>query len=509
MLPEVTPAVLRALAQAHWLAAHLAQPLRPAHLLCALCAEPEGRVAQMLAELGIAREQLLGELLQRDVVPVFPPAPLVEETEAPQLVQGFFRELRAARRLALESSGEATVASEYVLLALVQADDHCRGCLEKLGLPLERLQARVQPQMPALRMDEPLALETATETHSLARIIDANFNRAREACRVVEEYCRFVLNDAGLHRGWRELRHELSVLICDTGLPLLSARDTPADVGTAAGLDQTTRRYSFRELVRINCSRLHEALRTLEEYLRLHHPERAARLASLRYRGYTLEKATLALQTSLEALAQSQLCVIVTGSLCARPLEWTVKEALAGGADMIQLREKNLPDRELLRRAELIRRWTCEARALFIVNDRPDVALLVQADGVHLGQDDLPLSQVRRLVGAHRLIGLSTHTLSQLRQAVENGANYVGVGPVFATTTKEISELAGLEYVRLAAAETVLPAFAIGGITPANLAQVVQAGLRRAAVSSAVCRSEHPRAVVQELRRILQDSSRS
>ncbi|MCS7160446.1 MAG: thiamine phosphate synthase, partial [Gemmatales bacterium] len=142
-------------------------------------------------------------------------------------------------------------------------------------------------------------------------------------------------------------------------------------------------------------------------------------------------------------------------------------------------------------------------------NDRPDVALLVQADGVHVGQDDLPLTQVRRLVGEHRLIGLSTHTLSQLRQAVENGANYVGVGPVFATTTKEISELAGLEYVRLAAAETVLPAFAIGGITPANLAQVVQAGLRRAAVSSAVCRSEHPRAVVQELRRILQDSSRS
>ncbi|MCS7166484.1 MAG: thiamine phosphate synthase [Gemmatales bacterium] len=508
MLPEVTPAVLRALAQAHWLAEHLAEPPRPAHLLCALCLEPEGRVATILAEFGISRDELCLQLLEQKVLPVFPPTPLVEDTDLPRLIQGFFRVLRAAKRLAREHTGESTVASEYVLVALAQADEHCRGCLERLGLPLERLQTRVQPEATTLSLDEPLQMTPSPESYSLARIVDANFNRAREACRVVEDYCRFVLNDPGLHRDWRLLRHELSELVSQSNLPLTVARDTPGDVGTAAG-EEVARRYSFAHLVRVNCSRLQEALRTIEEALRLHDADLAARLAPLRYRCYTLEKATLILQASQEALAHCRLCVIITGALCAQPLETTVKEVLAGGADMIQLREKNLPDRELLRRAEQLRRWTSEARALFTVNDRPDVAVLVQADGVHLGQTDLPISQVRRLVGAQKLIGLSTHNLEQLRHAVESGANYVGVGPVFPTTTKSISELAGLEYVRQAAKETTLPAFAIGGITSANVAQVVEAGLRRIAVSSVVCRSENPRAVVRELRRFLEGASGS
>lgn len=502
MLPELTPAVLRALAQAHWLAEQLQCPPGPAHLLCALCAEPEGRVASLLGGFGVSPEQVCLQLLECAVAPVFPPPPVVEDTDAARLAQGFYRVLRAAKRLAVECTGEPTVASEHLLLALLQHDERCRRSLEKLGLPLERLEARVQPETTPLCLDEPLTAPPSTEAYSLARILDANFNRAREACRVVEDYCRFVLNDAGLYREWRALRHQLTEIISQSNLPLLEARDTPSDVGTSAGQEKSSR-YSFRQLVRINCSRLHEALRTLEEYLSLHQSELAAQLAPLRYRSYTLEKATLNVEPSRDALAKARLCVIVTGALCVRPLEWTVKEALAGGADMIQLREKQLPDCEFLQRAELLRRWTEEARAFFIVNDRPDVALLVQADGVHVGQEDLPVPKVRRLVGANLLIGVSTHHLEQLRQAVAAGANYVGVGPVFATATKQATELAGLEYVRQVAAETALPAFAIGGITPANVAQVVEAGLRRVAVSSAVCCSESPRAVVQELRRFL------
>lgn len=502
MLPELTPAVLRALALAHWLAEQSQRPASASHLLCALCAEPEGRVASLLADFGVSREQLCSELLGYNEVPVFPPPPMVEEADTPRLAQGFFRVLRAAKRLALECTGEATVASEHVLLAIVQSDEHCRRCLENLGLCLERLEARVQPETTALQLDEPLEIRRPEETFSLARIVDANFNRAREACRVVEDYCRFVLNDPGLHRQWRQLRHQLTEIIVQSGLPLVESRDTPGDVGTPAGQEKS-RRHSFHELVRVNCSRLHEALRTLEEYLRLHHAELAAQLAPLRYHSYTLEKATWSLATSRELLDQVRLCVIVTGALCVLPLERTVKEALAGGADMIQLREKNLPDGEFLQRAELLRRWTSEARALLIINDRPDVALLAQADGVHVGQEDLPLTKVRSLIGARLIVGVSTHHVEQLRQAIVHGANYVGVGPVFPTNTKESTHLAGLEYVRQAAAETTLPAFAIGGITPANVARVIEAGLPRVAVSSAVCRSENPRAVVQELRRFL------
>lgn len=502
MIPDLTPAVWRALAQAHWLAEQLASPPASHHLLCALCAEPEGRVANLLADFGIARDQLCAELLEQVNPPAFPPPPLIEESQVARLAEGFHRVLRVARRLAMECSGEATVATEHLLVALAQTDERCRRSLEKLGLPLERLEARVQPETTALHIDEPLTLETPTETQALARILDANSNRAREALRVVEDYCRFLLNDPYLQQEWRQLRHRLSEIIAQSGLALLSARDTAGDVGTAAG-SETTPRHSFRHLVRANCCRLQEALRTLEEYLRVHQSELAALLAPLRYRTYTLEKATLGLDASQEALASVRLCVIVTGALCVRPLEWTVKEALAGGADMIQLREKSLPDREWLHRAECLRRWTREAHALFIVNDRPDIAALVQADGVHVGQDDLPLPRVRQLVGPNLLIGVSTHSLEQLRQAIESGANYVGVGPVFATATKAAGELVGLEYVRQAAAETALPAFAIGGITPANVEQVVQAGLRRVAVSSAVCRAENPRAVVQAIRRAL------
>jgi len=140
------------------------------------------------------------------------------------------------------------------------------------------------------------------------------------------------------------------------------------------------------------------------------------------------------------------------------------------------------------------------AGALFIVNDRPDIARLAQADGVHLGQDELPVREARRIVGPGALIGVSTHNLAQCRQAVLDGADYLGVGPTFASDTKEFAELAGLEYVRQVAAETTLPAFAIGGINTDNVGQVVRAGLRRAAVGRAIGQAEHPRGVAAAIR---------
>src|SRR5205823_13726171 len=128
-------------------------------------------------------------------------------------------------------------------------------------------------------------------------------------------------------------------------------------------------------------------------------------------------------------------------------LDWTIREAGAGGAHMIQLREKSLSDRALLGRARQVRHWTHEAGLLFIMNDRPDLARLVEADGVHLGQDELPIKEARRIVGPDLLIGISTHDIDQVRRAVLDGASYLGVGPVFPSTTKEFSDLPGLEFV--------------------------------------------------------------
>ena len=161
--------------------------------------------------------------------------------------------------------------------------------------------------------------------------------------------------------------------------------------------------------------------------------------------------------------------------------------ALAGGAPCIQLRAKGLPAGMLLREARAIRAATRAARALFIVNDRLDVALAAAADGVHLGQDDLPASRARRLLPAGKLLGISTHSLAQARCAVADGADYIGVGPAFATTTKETGYsplgLAGLSAI---AAAVPVPVVAIGGITLADAPRVIRVGAMAVGLISAL-----------------------
>jgi thiamine-phosphate pyrophosphorylase len=142
-------------------------------------------------------------------------------------------------------------------------------------------------------------------------------------------------------------------------------------------------------------------------------------------------------------------------------------------------------------------------RTLVIINDRPDIAALADADGVHLGQDDLRVKDAREIVGPRRLIGVSTHSIDQARTAVLNGANYLGVGPTFPSQTKSFDEFPGLEFVREVAAEIRLPAFAIGGVTLQNVGEVIAAGLPRAAVASAVTAAAKPQAAATALRAVL------
>ena len=134
------------------------------------------------------------------------------------------------------------------------------------------------------------------------------------------------------------------------------------------------------------------------------------------------------------------------------------------------------------------------------MNDRPDSASLAKADGVHVGQEEMSVQRAHRIVGPDALIGVSTHNLAQLRQAILDGASYVGVGPTFASSTKDFAELAGLDFVRQAAAETSLPAFVIGGVTVKNIGQAMAAGARRVAVSGRCARrTVEPRPVAAAL----------
>jgi thiamine-phosphate pyrophosphorylase len=186
-----------------------------------------------------------------------------------------------------------------------------------------------------------------------------------------------------------------------------------------------------------------------------------------------------------------------------RELPDLLRAAIAGGVDVVQLRDKHLPEGELTAVAHAAKAL-CEALgALLIVNDHPLAALRAGADGVHVGQDDMPLEEVRELVGEDLLIGLSTHAPAEIDAATASGADYLGVGPVHATPTKPGRPAVGLELVRYAAAHAQRPFFAIGGIDATNIATVIEAGARRVAVVRAIADAEDPERAARTLARAL------
>jgi thiamine-phosphate pyrophosphorylase len=495
MLPEVTPAVERALQRAQQHArARAAAEVLPRHLLDALLAEEEGRAAALAIAAGLDADAFRASLIVPEDAAAGPPSdwPL-----HPRISSALF----AARELSRELSGDSTVSSDTLLVALFRADDTLSVELASFGLCVAVLEKNILAQrQPPPKLEETLRLPDLTERVDAARILDACANRAREGLRVLEDYCRFVLDDAFLCRSLKEWRHDLSAALAE--LPqslLLEARETQYDVGIHVSTPSEQERDSLREVAQANGKRLQEALRSLEEYGKVYDPRLGQKLEQLRYRAYVLERALLLGAAARRRLQEARLYVLLTGSRCVATLDWIIAEVAAAGAGIVQLREKTKSDRELLECARPVRRWTQKAGVLFIVNDRPDIARLVEADGVHLGQDDLPVKEARRILGPDALIGVSTHNLEQLRQAILDGASYVGVGPVFSSGTKDFAELAGLEFVRQAMAETTLPAFAIGGINLETIDAVAAAGARRIAVSGAIAAAEDPRSVAATL----------
>ena len=185
-----------------------------------------------------------------------------------------------------------------------------------------------------------------------------------------------------------------------------------------------------------------------------------------------------------------------------------LRAALEGGVDMLQLREPALADDALLQAAARFRRLCAEHGALFWLNDRPDLALSAGADGVHLGQDDMPMREAREVVGEDLLIGLSTHSAAQLEAAIASGADQLSVGPIWETPTKPGRPATGLGYVRHAALRNPpLPWFAIGGIDTENVQEVVAAGARRAVVVRALAGAADARGVATALRAALSGRS--
>ncbi len=354
--------------------------------------------------------------------------------------------------------------------------------------------------------------------HSILRILDANFNRAREGLRVIEDFVRFGLDDADLSAALKSIRHDFSLAtqpLADRAIP---HRDVSGDVGTQIAMPSETARESERQLVVANCKRLGESLRSIEEHAKLIDPSLAATVEQLRYRFYTVE-ATIAqrLRPLATRFAQVRLYVLITEEACrvrrdegggtrdeggvgqfipppsalipSRDWLACARLAIAGGADCLQLREKNMDGGELLRRARLLVELCRQHDVLCIINDRADIAVLSDADGVHVGQSDLSVRDVRRIVG-DKLVGVSTHEIAHARKAVEDGADYIGVGPIFKSPTKPREFVAGLEYARQVASQIRIPAVGIAGIRIENLESVLAAGLKAVAVTQAVVGAE-------------------
>lgn len=343
-----------------------------------------------------------------------------------------------------------------------------------------------------------------SDQNSVYRILDAAIHRAGEGLRVVEDHLRMARGDAYLSSMAKRLRHELTQAA--GSLPqteLVMARDSQRDVGRHLTTESEFQRGSEHDLVMANLSRTQQALRTIEEYGKTVSSELAYAVEQIRYDVYTLEKAIVTSMLSQQRLEQANLCVLIDGCGSIDRLTRMVEELIDAGVDLLQFRDKRLTDRDQMVAGLRLTELTRGTHTQWIMNDRSDLALAAGAHGVHLGQDDLHVADARQIVGANRLVGVSTHAIEQARQAVLDGANYIGVGPTYPSRTKTFKDFPGLQLLRSVAQEIQLPAFAIGGITPQNLGPVLETGIRRIAVRHCVVSAPRPGEVARELKRQL------
>lgn len=526
-------------------------------LLAILC--DDSLAAAAMRRMGVSMESLLGPRyspeslaeaamrLQAHMANMEEGAIHLGRTAAdPDDPQALIQILDRAAFLARREQRAAAISSGHLLAAIFETNEILREQFLATGLTQDRLMEELNPDSPASGPSLPIdfhfnwsesslcqEVQTGSDgrTGSAAvwRIVDANLNRCREGMRVLEDFARFICNDAQLSEGWKILRHHLvaaeshlpdmksagrtSDAHAAGGLSLLSNRDTAHDVGTQISTTGEMSRSSISDVVTANCRRIQEALRSLEEFGKLIAPAFAAAVKQIRYRSYELEqllacgdrqsRPSRVRELRIQKLYGSSLYVLITESACRLPWKSVVEAAIRGGADVLQLREKTLNDRELLLRAQWIADACRETKCLFIVNDRVDVAVATNADGVHVGQEEFPLTAARAVLRPEQLLGISTHSVEQARASEAQGADYIGIGPTFPSVTKAFSVFPGLDFVEEVSRSIRIPAFAIGGICVENLSEVVKAGGRRVALTSAVAGTSDPESAVREFRRQL------
>ena len=330
----------------------------------------------------------------------------------------------------------------------------------------------------------------------MLRIIDANLDRIGEGLRLLEDVARFLLNDSALSQQLKAMRHELLRGDWSFHQQLIQSRDSEGDVGINIEAPGEEKQRELPITIMANARRVQESLRVLEELAKV--PDTKPELdpekfKQARFALYSIEQELLSkIQRRDKAKRISGLYVVIDSEVLKgrNPIE-AARQVIGGGAKTIQLRDKLTRKKELLTTARQLKELCAEHNVLFIVNDYLDLALAADADGLHLGQDDLPIKVARKLLPIDKILGGSAHTVEEAVAAESDGADYIAVSAIYPTTSKEGERVVGLDRLRETREAVTCPLVAIGGITPDNAADVITAGADSIAVIRAVLEAEN------------------
>ena len=323
------------------------------------------------------------------------------------------------------------------------------------------------------------------------RIIDENLDRLAEGLRFLEDTARMILDDSVLTSELKALRHTLIRSDLEFNLQLLESRNSLSDVGENLSVQGESPTQDIKLIVIANARRAQEALRVLEDMAKL--PEMTEKLdsdkfKSARFKLYSLEKDLVSrlLRKERASRVKGLYVIVDTQFLGSRdPLE-AARRVIQAGVKIIQLRDKNLDKNALLQLAGEMQNLCKRNNVLFIMNDHLDIALAIEADGLHIGQADFPVAVARKLMPIGMLLGVSASTVEEAQSAEKLGADYLGVGAIFPTQSKDEIKVVGVERIAEIRAVTNLPLAAIGGISAANIDSVINEGADSACVISAV-----------------------
>jgi len=340
-----------------------------------------------------------------------------------------------------------------------------------------------------------LAMASDAVSRQRLRIIDANLNRAGEGLHLLEDVARLMLDDGGLTQQLKTMRHELLRGDWSFNQQLIQSRNSGGDVGIEIEAPGEAKEREMPLMVVANSRRVQESLRILEELAKV--PATAPKLdpqkfKQARFALYTIEQKLLSklLRQDKAKRLTGLYAIIDSQSLGGRRHIEVAEELIRGGAKLIQFRDKSRDKSERLSITQQLKDLCSRHDVLFIVNDYIGLALATDADGLHLGQKDLPVLVARRLLSIDKLIGCSVNTVEQALTAQSEGADYIAVGSIYPTSSKKGAMVVGLERLRQIKQAVSLPLVAIGGINKDNVAEVLDAGADSVAVISAILKAE-------------------